>query len=58
MWGWLKPILDSLIEWLERKAKEPRTIENAKTPETIRSSWAAYLADKLRQQSGGSGQPK
>lgn len=29
MWGWIKPILDSLLEFLCAKAKEPSTAVDA-----------------------------
>jgi hypothetical protein len=57
MWGWLKPLLDALLQFFERQAAKPRTLEDANTPEPIRRSWAAYLRDKLRDKDGGPGQP-
>lgn len=48
MWGWLKPLIEALLAFLERKASAPRTIEDANTPQTIRDRWAAYLRERLR----------
>lgn len=52
MWGWLKPLLEVLLGFLEKKAKEPSTIQDANTPQTIRDRWADYLRDKLRDKNG------
>jgi hypothetical protein len=52
MWGWLRPLLDALIAWLERRAERPRTLDDANTPHDLRSRWADYLRDKLRDKDG------
>lgn len=52
MWGWLRPLLDALLAWLERRAEKPRTIADAKTPDSIRERWAAYLRERLRDKDG------
>jgi len=52
MWGWLKPLLEAIMEWLERQTAKPRTLEDANTPESIRARWAAWLRDKLRDTDG------
>jgi len=48
MWGWLKPVLDWLTALIERKASQPKTIEDANTPENIRRRWNDSLAERLR----------
>ena len=53
MWGWLQPLLDWLARLIERKAREPRTLEDANTPENIRRRWADSLAARLRDKDGG-----
>jgi len=57
MWGWLKPLLDALLQFFERRAEKPRTLTDANTPDPVRQSWTAYLRDKLRDKGGGPGQP-
>jgi len=47
-WGWLKPLLEALLAFLEKKASAPRTIVDANTPKTIRDRWADYLRERLR----------
>jgi hypothetical protein len=58
MWGWLKPLIEALLAFLERKASAPKTMQDANTPKSIRERWAAALRERLRDKDGGSGQPK
>ena len=61
MWDWLKPLLEALLAFLDKKASAPRTIEDANTPQTIRDRWAAALRERLRHlpdKDGGAGQSK
>jgi len=58
MWGWLKPLLEALLAFLERKASAPRTIEDANTPQTIRDRWTASLRERLRDKNGSDRQSK
>lgn len=58
MWGWLKPLLDALFEFLEREANKPRTLQDANTPQSIRDAWRNYLRERLRDKDGDSGQSK
>jgi hypothetical protein len=44
VYGFLK----ALLEYFDKKLKEPSTIQNANTPEPIRRQWHNYLTDKLR----------
>lgn len=53
MWGWLKPLIEALLAFLERKAAAPRTMTDANTPLPLRDRWTAYLRDKLRDKDGG-----
>lgn len=53
MWGWVKPFLEWLASYLERRARESRTIADAKTPDTIRSRWDTWLRERLRDKDGG-----
>ena len=53
MWGWLRPLLDWLTSLIERKASQPRTLSDVKTPDAIRRRWADALRDKLRNKGGG-----
>jgi hypothetical protein len=53
VWGWLKPVLDWLASWLEAKARQPDTLEDANTPPDLRRRWAAYLRDRLRKPNDG-----
>ena len=55
-WGWLKPLLEALLAFLEKKASTPRTIIDANTPPSIRDRWAASLRERLRNKGSGSGQ--
>lgn len=55
MWGWVKPLLEALLAFLEKKASAPKTITDVNTPHTIRDRWAAYLRERLRDKSGNSG---
>ncbi len=57
MWGWLKPLLDALLAFLEKRASTPNTITDANTPKSIRDRWAAYLRERLRDKDGDPGQP-
>jgi hypothetical protein len=43
-----KGILDALLNWGQKQAEKPKTTEDAKTPENVRSDWNRYIADKLR----------
>lgn len=52
MWDWIKPLLAALLDFVDRKAKEPRTLNDANTPQTIRGRWTAYLRDRLRDKDG------
>lgn len=52
MWGWIKPLLDSLLAWFERLASKPKTIEDANTPKATKDRWYKYITDKLRNKSG------
>jgi len=58
-WG---SLLRGFLEWLEslvrKETAKPSTIEDAKTPQGIRSRWAAYIADRLRNKDRGDRQPK
>tara|TARA_R110000868_G_scaffold388271_1_gene657081 strand:+ start:333 stop:518 length:186 start_codon:yes stop_codon:yes gene_type:complete len=61
MWGWIKPLIEALLTFLEKKASAPRTIEDANTPKVIRDRWASYLRKRLHPVSdkdSGPGQPK
>jgi hypothetical protein len=58
MWDWLKPLLEALLAFLDKKASAPRTIEDANTPQSIRDRWAASLRERLRDKDGGAGQSK
>jgi hypothetical protein len=58
MWGWVKPLLEALLAFLEKKASTPRTITDANTPQSIRDRWAASLRERLRDKGGSSGQSK
>ena len=58
MWGWLKPLLEALLAFLERKTSMPKTIEDANTPQSIRDRWAASLRERLRGKDSGPGQSK
>ncbi len=58
MWGWLKPVLDALLSFLERRAEKPRTLEDANTPQALRDRWNSYLRDRLRDKGGSDRQPK
>jgi hypothetical protein len=53
MWGWVKPLLEVLLAFLEKRASAPKTLEDANTPSSIRDRWTAYLRDKLRNKGGG-----
>lgn len=57
-WGWLKPLLEALLAFLEKKASTPQTIVDANTPQSIRDRWAASLRERLRDKGGDSGQSK
>lgn len=59
MWAALADILVKFaLAFLEYHAAHPDTLTDAKTPETIRARWAAYLRDRLRDKDGGAGLPK
>lgn len=53
MWGWLRPLLDWLTSLIERKASQPSTMTDAKTPINLRNRWRDYLAHKLRHKDSG-----
>jgi hypothetical protein len=55
MWGWLKPLLDALLAFLEKRANTPKTITDANTPQSIRDRWASSLRERLRDKGGSSG---
>jgi len=57
-WGWIKPLLEALLAFLEKKASAPQTIVDANTPPSIRDRWAASLRERLRDKGGSSGQSK
>lgn len=44
IYGFLK----ALLEYLDKTLKEPSTIQNANTPESIRRQWHEYITSKLR----------
>jgi len=52
MWGWLKPLFEVLLQFLERKAAEPKTLQDANTPQALRDRWSAYLRERLRDKPG------
>lgn len=58
MWGWIKPLLEALLAFLEKKASAPKTIEDANTPQSIRDRWATSLRERLRDKDSGPGQSK
>ena len=53
MWGWVKPLLEALLDWLEKQSNKPQPMEDVKTPKPLRDRWAAYLRDKLRDKNSG-----
>lgn len=53
IYGFLK----ALLEYFDKKLKEPTTLQNAQTPINIRRQWHDYLSDKLRDKNGGDQQP-
>lgn len=55
-WGWIKPLLEALLAFLEKKASTPQTITDVNTPQTIRDRWANSLRERLRDKGGDSGQ--
>ena len=58
MWGWIKPLVEALLAFLDGKSKEPSTIQDANTPKTIRDRWNAYIVERMRDKGGGDKQPK
>jgi hypothetical protein len=47
-WGWLKPLLEVLLDWLEKRASKTSEMTDANTPKTIRARWSAHLRERLR----------
>ena len=49
MWGQvIYGLLKALLEYLDKKLKEPSNLQDANTPEPLRRQWHNYLTDKLR----------
>lgn len=43
----------ALIELAIKLGAQPKTMEDAKTPDNIRAAWADYLRERLRDKDGG-----
>ena len=49
MWaGLVYGFLKALLEYFDKKLKEPNTLQNANTPIALRRQWHNYLSAKLR----------
>jgi hypothetical protein len=57
MWGWLKPLLEALLAFFDKKASAPSTIQDENTPKPIFDRWSNYIKQRLRDKGGGGGQP-
>ncbi len=42
-----------VMAWLERRLERPDTLEDAKTPDSLRARWIDYVRGRLRDQDGG-----
>lgn len=47
MWGWIEPLLAAILSYLDKKAAEPKTLEDVKTPQNIRDKFRAAIRDRL-----------
>jgi hypothetical protein len=52
MWAWLtaicRALFDALFDKLWKEAKKPDTIQDANTPEDIKSAWRNHVSEWMR----------
>ena len=54
MWqGIVYGFLKALLEYFDKKLKEPSTLQNENTPISIRRQWHGWLIDQLHNKNGG-----
>ena len=47
--NWLEQIITAILKFLNARANEPKTLDNAQTPQPVRSRWDAWVLDRLRE---------
>jgi hypothetical protein len=57
MWTWLRSIIyaisDAILNFFWKRVKEPKIIEDEKTPNSIKHNWNQYVDDQLCDKNSG-----
>jgi hypothetical protein len=55
--NWLRSVVaglfDAIFSWGQKQAEKPKTIEDAETPEQVKTDFRNTIADRLRNRADG-----